>query len=114
MQTVAVGALVTEATGKSAWTGIVAAAAFIPIGIFAPLMSRFAERPHEPEKTTLRSQIVAGFRGAMAEPGCRLAITLIGITALLISPFIALIPAVAINLLHEGARGTSALVTAQG
>jgi len=237
MQTVAVGALVTEVTGKSAWTGIVAAAAFIPIGLLAPvggaladrvdrrryfigttmgetffaallavavvtgngepwlvtvlvfcggcltalgfpayqaiipelvpkeellaamslgsaqfnmgrvvgpalagvailagsyslvfalnaasfgaviialLLSRFAERPHEPEKTTLRSQIVAGFRGAMAEPGCRLAITLIGITALLISPFIALIPAVAINLLHEGARGTSVLVTAQG
>ena len=237
MQTVAVGALVTEATGKSAWTGIVAAAAFIPIGIFAPvggaladrvdrrryfigttigetffavllavavatgngepwlvtvlvfcggvltalgfpayqaiipelvpkeellaamslgaaqfnlgrvlgpalagvailagsyslvfainaasfgaviialLMSRFAERPHNPEQTKLRRQIAAGFRGAMAEPGCRLAITLIGITALLISPFIALIPAVAINLLHEGARGTSVLVTAQG
>ena len=237
MQTVAVGALVTEATGKSTWTGIVAAAAFIPIGIFAPvggaladrvdrrryfigttigetvfaallavavatgnaepwlvtvlvfcggvltalgfpayqaiipelvpkeellaamslgsaqfnmgrvvgpalagvailagsyslvfalnaasfgaviialLLSRFAERPHQPEKTKLRSQIVAGFRGAMAEPGCRLAITLIGITALLISPFIALIPAVAINVLHKGARGTSVLVTAQG
>jgi len=237
MQTVAVGALVTEATGKSTWTGIVAAAAFIPIGIFAPvggaladrvdrrryfigttigetlfaallaiavatgnaepwlvtvivfcggvltalgfpayqaiipelvpkeellaamslgsaqfnmgrvvgpalagvailagsyslvfalnaasfgaviialLLSRFAERPHEPEKTKLRSQIVAGFRGAMAEPGCRLAIILIGITALLISPFIALIPAVAINVLHKGARGTSVLVTAQG
>ena len=237
MQAVAVGALVTEATGKSTWTGIVAAAAFIPIGIFAPvggaladrvdrrryfigttigetffaallalavatgngepwlvtvlvfcggvltalgfpayqaiipelvpkeellaamslgaaqfnlgrvlgpalagvailagsyslvfavnaasfgavivalLMSRFAERPHDPEKTSLRQQIVTGVRGAMAEPGCRLAILLIGITALLISPFIALIPAVAINILHEGARGTSVLVTAQG
>jgi len=237
MQTVAVGALVTEATGKSAWTGIVAAAAFIPIGLLSPvggaladrvdrrryfisttvgetffatllavvvatgnhepwlvtllvfgggcltalgfpayqaiipelvpkeellaamslgatqynlgrvvgpalagvailagsytlvfalnaasfgaviialLLSHFAERPHNPEQTTLREQIVAGFHGAMAEPGCRLAIVLIGITALLISPFIALIPAVAINLLHEGARGTSVLVTAQG
>src|SRR5581483_3902603 len=62
----------------------------------------------------LREQIVAGFHAAMAEPGCRLAILLIGITALLISPFIALIPAVAINLLHKGARGTSVLVTAQG
>jgi MFS family permease len=237
MQTVAVGALVTEGTGKSVWTGIVAAAAFIPIGIFAPiggaladrvdrrryfigttigetffasllavvvatgnhepwlvtlivfcggvltalgfpayqaiipelvpkeellaamslgatqynlgrvvgpalagiaivagsyglafainaasfgaviialLLSHFAERPHNPEHTKLRKQIVAGFRGAMAEPGCRLAIGLIGITALLISPFIALIPAVAINVLHDGARGTSILVTAQG
>ncbi len=237
MQTVAVGALVTEATGKSAWTGIVAAAAFIPIGIFAPvggaladrvdrrrffigttigetvfavllavavatghgepwlvtllvfgggcltslgipayqaiipelvpkeellaamslgsaqfnfgrvigpalagvaivagsyslvfavnaasfgavivalLMSQFAERPHDAERFSLRRQITAGVQGAMADPGCRLAILLIGTTALLISPFIALIPAVAINLLHEGARGTSVLVTAQG
>jgi MFS family permease len=237
MQTVAVGALVTEGTGKSVWTGIVAAAAFIPIGIFAPiggaladrvdrrryfigttigetffatllavvvatgnhepwlvtlivfcggvltalgfpayqaiipelvpkeellaamslgaaqynlgrvvgpalagvavavgsyqlaftinaasfgavivalLLSHFAERPHTPEQTRLRAQIVAGFRGAMAEPGCRLAIALIGITALLISPFIALIPAMAINVLHDGVSGTSILVTAQG
>jgi predicted MFS family arabinose efflux permease len=82
--------------------------------IVALLMSHFAERPHDPEKTTLRQQIATGVRGAMAEPGCRLAILLIGITALLISPFIALIPAVAINILHEGARGTSVLVTAQG
>ena len=44
MQTVAVGALVTEATGKSAWTGIVAAAAFIPIGIFAPVGGALADR----------------------------------------------------------------------
>jgi MFS family permease len=237
MQTVAVGALVTETTGKSTWTGIVAAAAFIPIGLFSPvggaladrvdrrryfivttvgetffatvlavvvatgnhepwlvtvlvfcggcltalglpayqaiipelvpkeellaamslgatqynmgrvvgpalagiaivagsyslvfainaasfgaviialLLSHFAERPHNPEQTKLREQIAAGFHAAMAEPGCRLAILLIGITALLISPFIALIPAVAINLLHEGAKGTSVLVTAQG
>jgi MFS family permease len=237
MQTVAVGALVTEATGKNAWTGIVAGAAFIPIGIFAPiggaladrvdrrryfiwttvgetffaallavvvatgnhepwlvtvivfcggvltalgfpayqaiipelvpkeellaamslgaaqynlgrvvgpalagiaivlgsyelafavnaasfgaviialLLSHFAERPHSVNETTLRQQIAGGFRGAMAEPGCRLAIGLIGITALLISPFIALIPAMAINVLKEGARGTSVLVTAQG
>jgi MFS family permease len=82
--------------------------------IVALLLSHFAERPHNPEQTRLRDQIVAGFRGAMAEPGCRLAILLIGITAFLISPFIALIPAVAINLLHQGARGTSVLVTAQG
>src|SRR3954453_4344301 len=44
MQTVAVGALVTEATGKNTWTGIVAAAAFIPIGIFAPIGGALADR----------------------------------------------------------------------
>jgi MFS family permease len=237
MQTVAVGALVTAKTHQSAWTGIVAAAAFIPIGLFAPvggamadrvdrrkwfigttigetlfavlltidvatghsspvvvsvlvfgggvmaalgfpayqaiipelvpkeellaavslgsaqfnmgrvigpalagvailagsytlvfalnaasfgavivalLFARFAERPHVEDEAGLRERIVTGIRGAMAEPGCRLCILLIGVTALLVSPFIALIPAVAINLLHEGAKGTSVLVTAQG
>jgi MFS family permease len=82
--------------------------------IIALLLSHFAERPHTVEETTLGQQIATGVRAAFREPGCRLAIQLIAITALLISPFIALIPAVAINLLHEGARGTSVLVTAQG
>jgi MFS family permease len=82
--------------------------------IVALLFSRFAERSHNDDGTSLREQIALGIRGALAEPGCRLAIVLIGITALLISPFIALIPAVAINVLHEGAKGTSILVTAQG
>jgi len=82
--------------------------------IVALLLSHFADRPHPVEQTTLRLQIATGIRAAFKEPGCRLAIQLIAITALLISPFIALIPAVAINLFHEGARGTSVLVTAQG
>ncbi|PZS19639.1 MAG: MFS transporter, partial [Acidimicrobiales bacterium] len=34
--------------------------------------------------------------------------------ALLASPFIALVPAVALKLFHQQARGTSVLVTAQG
>ncbi len=55
-----------------------------------------------------------GVRLAFGEPGCRSAIVLIGIVALLGSPFIALVPAVAIVGLHAGAGGTSALVTSQG
>src|SRR5207253_720884 len=44
MQPVAVGALVTAKTPQSAWTGIVAAAAFIPIGIVSPIGGAMADR----------------------------------------------------------------------
>ncbi|MGH9189494.1 MAG: MFS transporter [Acidimicrobiales bacterium] len=60
------------------------------------------------------SRIRAGIRGAAAEPGCRTAILTIAVAALLLSPFIALIPAVALKQFGEEARGTSLLVTAQG
>jgi MFS family permease len=59
-------------------------------------------------------RIAAGARIAAREPGCRSAIILIGIVALIGSPFIALVPAVAITGLHQGAGATSVLVTAQG
>ncbi|MFN2607406.1 MAG: MFS transporter [Acidimicrobiales bacterium] len=66
------------------------------------------------EGGTLHRRIVTGMRAAAAEPGCRLAIGAIAVTALLVSPFIALIPAVALQLFGRGEAGTSVLVTAQG
>jgi len=66
------------------------------------------------EGGTLRSRIATGVRAAAAEPGCRLAIVTIAITAFLISPFIALIPAVALELFDHEDTGTAILVTAQG
>lgn len=59
-------------------------------------------------------RIAAGARAAWAEPGCRTAILAIAVAALLLSPFIALIPAVALKLFGEGEGGTSVLITAQG
>lgn len=44
MQTVAVGVLVTARTGRPAWTGLVAAAAFLPIGLLSPLGGLLADR----------------------------------------------------------------------
>jgi len=66
------------------------------------------------EEGGLWRRIRAGMRGAVAEPGCRTAIITIAVAALLLSPFIALIPAVAIKLLDAGEGGTSVLITAQG
>lgn len=71
----------------------------VPIGIFKPMIS--------------------GIQTAWSEPGCRAAVVLISIVALLASPFIALVPAMAITGLHahsarQGSLFTSVLVTAQG
>jgi MFS family permease len=67
----------------------------------------------------LLRRIAEGARAAAQEPGCRSAIALIGVVALLASPFIALVPAMAIDALglgggHRGSVGTAVLVTAQG
>ncbi len=71
--------------------------------------------PTPDDESGLWRRIAAGARAAWAEPGCRLAILGIAIAALLLSPFIALIPAVAFKLLGEEGKGaTSVLITAQG
>ena len=44
MQTVAVGALVTERTGQARWTALVAVAAFLPMGLLAPIGGALADR----------------------------------------------------------------------
>jgi MFS family permease len=58
-------------------------------------------------------RIADGARTAMSEPGCRSAIFLIAVVALLASPFIALVPVMSKALGH-GSGGTALLVTAQG
>jgi MFS family permease len=44
MQTIAVGSLVTETTGMAGWTGLVAAAAFVPVGLLGPVGGALADR----------------------------------------------------------------------
>jgi MFS family permease len=44
METVGVGILVTTATGKAGWTGLVAAAGFIPNALLAPIAGALADR----------------------------------------------------------------------
>lgn len=62
----------------------------------------------------LRERIVEGARATVRIPGARSAVGLIALVALLASPFIGLVPAMAIDVLHSKAAGTSVLVTAQG
>jgi MFS family permease len=49
MQTVAVGALVISHTGKASWAALVAAGAFLPIGLLSPVGGALADRlPRRP------------------------------------------------------------------
>jgi MFS family permease len=82
--------------------------------IVALLLVRLPPPSPDRDEAGLWRRIVAGARGAAAEPGCRLAIMGIAVTALLLSPFIALVPAVALKHFHNAKAGTSVLITAQG
>ncbi|MHB8328221.1 MAG: MFS transporter [Acidimicrobiales bacterium] len=100
--------------GSAAWAFVVNAASFGAV-VVALLMLRL---PVRPTSRTSGEGIVArtraGARFTLAEPGCRSAITLIAVVALVGSPFIGLVASLAIDGLHRGAAGTSVLVTAQG
>jgi MFS family permease len=64
--------------------------------------------------TTLRQRLVEGGRATLANPATRVAVVLISVVALTASPFIALVPAVALKAFASKATGTSVLITAQG
>ena len=101
------------AAGSYTWAFALNAASYAAV-LVALLAVRISAAPPDAEGGSLRRRIVTGIRAAAAEPGCRLAIVTIAVTALLLSPFIALIPAVALELFGSGETGASLLVTAQG
>ena len=72
--------------------------------------------PHTGNQS-MAARILEGARAARAEPGCRSAIGCIAVVALLVSPFIALVPAMAHVVRPTGwslGLTTAVLVTAQG
>jgi MFS family permease len=75
-------------------------------------------RPVPTAADRLWATVRRGARAALAEPACRAAILLIAVVALLASPFIALVPAVARSLTNGSkssvASATAVLTTAQG
>jgi MFS family permease len=73
-----------------------------------PLVRGEGERPR-----VLRT-VADGVVAARRDPGIRTALLRLLATTFLVSPFIGLVPAVAIKVFGRGAPGTSALVTAQG
>jgi len=72
MQAVAVGIFVTELTGQARWAGLVAAAAFLPIGLLAPFGGALADR-HDRRRflllTTLGETALAGLLAVLTATG---------------------------------------------
>ena len=99
--------------GSYTWAFALNAASYGAVMV-ALLMVRLPAPTPSDEPPGLRARIVAGARGARAEPGCWTAIVTIAVTALLLSPFIALIPAVTVKLFGGGEGATSLLIGAQG
>ena len=89
------------------------AASFIVVVIMF-IFVRSAPRIAPSTRIRIWRETVVGAKAAWAVKGCRYPILAIGFVGLFASPFIALVPAMAIQTLHAGRVGTSWLVTAQG
>jgi MFS family permease len=96
MQTVAVGALVISRTGQASWAVLVAAGAFLPIGLLSPLGGAMADRlPRRPVIVAgnLAEALVAALiavlvaRGAAGPYALLALVTLQGCVSALIGPF---------------------------
>ena len=85
--------------------------------VFVVIMFSFVRSAPRPKPTTsirLWFETKHGAKRAWAVKGCRYPIIGIGTVALIASPFIALVPAMAIQTLHSGRTGVAWLVAAQG
>jgi MFS family permease len=66
MQTVGVGALVTADTGRATWTALVAAAAFLPIGLLSPIGGALADRLDRRRWMAIANLVQAGLAALLA------------------------------------------------
>jgi MFS family permease len=96
MQTVAIGALVVSKTGQASWAVLVAAGAFLPIGVLSPLGGALADRlPRRPviAAGNLAEALVAAALAALVSAGHDAPLGLLGLVTLqgcaaaLIMPF---------------------------
>jgi MFS family permease len=106
----AAGAL---AVGSPGWCFVANAVSFI-IVVVAFSFVRSPLRECVTTRLAMVGDTLVGIRVMWRTRGCRNAIVAVGTVALLVSPFITLVPAMAIDVLHSGKVGTSWLVTGQG
>ena len=104
---------VVIAFGGYAWAEAVNAASFF--AVIAVLLTLSLPKPgvHAREQKFFRS-IAEGFRFVRRERGLRVNAAAMCLNTFLAAPFIALIPAMAQKVLHDGATGTSVLIVSQG
>jgi MFS family permease len=82
--------------------------------VFAVVASFRFPRPARTPGTSILGSIREGARFVRGDPALRFVVGCMALNSLLAAPFIALIPAVALDVFHQEKLGTAALVTAQG
>jgi len=104
---------VVISVGGYAWAEGVNAFSFL--AVIAVLLTLDLPKPgaHARDEKLFRS-IVHGFRFVRREPGLRVNASAMCLNTFLAAPFIALVPAMAQDVLHRGSSGTAILITVQG
>jgi MFS family permease len=105
---------VVIATGGLAWAFWLNTVSFGAVLVALTLITVPPLRHKGQQVARIWRTVAEGVGAARRDPGTRTALLLLTATTFLVSPFIGLVPAVAIKVFHEGASGTSTLVTAQG
>jgi predicted MFS family arabinose efflux permease len=98
--------------GGYEWAFAFNAASFLAV-IFAVTQLRLPP-PLVRKGQSIAAEIREGLAYVRRDPGLRVVVAYMCVNSLLAAPFIALVPAMALEVLDEGASGTAVLVTAQG
>jgi MFS family permease len=101
------------AIGGYAWAEGVNAVSFLAVVAVMLIINLPPPNANARAEKLFRS-IADGFRFVRREPGLRITALAMCLNTFLAAPFIALVPAMAQEVLHSGKTGTSVLVTAQG
>lgn len=99
--------------GGYSWAFAINAGSFLAV-LVALCLVRLPRPAVADTSASVRRRLAEGGRATFTNPATRLAVMLISVVALTASPFIALVPAVALEAFASKATGTSVLVTAQG
>jgi MFS family permease len=101
------------AVANPGWCFVANAASFVVI-VVAFAFVHSPPRTIVPSPFTPVADTVKGVRAAWGANGARNGIVMVGVVGVLLSPFITLVPAMGIDVLHAGKVGVSWMVTAQG
>ena len=110
---IAIGGTTGGSTRGFAWAEAVNAASFLAVVAVMLLITLPPPSPAARHEKFFRS-IAHGFAYVRNEPGLRITALAMCLNTFLAAPFIALVPAMAIKVLHSGSGGTAVLITAQG
>jgi len=108
----AIAGIVIAIGGYAAAEAVNAASFFAVMAVLLTLVLPKPSAGARDEK--LWHSIVEGFRFVRREPGLRINAVAMCLNTFLAAPFIALVPAMALKVLHDGDAGATILITVQG